>query len=317
MKKSCLNKVALIVVVVSLCYSVAVAQKKASNKDQIRNEIESIFGERNEALKKADKEKLDKLLAPDFAVKLPNEKSLTKQEWDVLAARDIGRSDYQEEFVLESLEIKAETALVQVRNNQSYKQKFKDGTFGNIVYSAKRRETWVETFEGWKLRVVDNFAFVSATLNGKRAKAKDFSFDKLSLPDTPQQIRSEDKAILQSGKAIVFVFRAKALPDLIHLPVHLDGQEIASMRGGRYLKLQLSPGIYRFRSDKEPELTVAVKSGQLYYFEVKLVSGFPRGRGQLVTVDPQMGAQIYLVLHTLSLKAVEDKDIKDLSKIIK
>ena len=298
---------------------VAQAQSPDSlNKERARKELEAVFAERNDAIQKGDKGKSSKFLSPDFIFKIPGGKTLTMPEIERLALRDTGRSDSREEYVIEEVEVKNGAALVKVRHKESYKQRFRNGDMGEVAATNKRRETWVKTAEGWRLKLVDNLAFGDATLNGKPVKPKDL-FKNSNLPlsdDQSHQINPADKDVLRDGQAIAFIYRFKDGAVLLQPPVYLNGQEIAQMRRGRYLKLKLAPGSYQLRSEKEPALFITVEAGRIYYFEVKLSPGFPKAHGQLVMDNGPLGSQINLVPHTLNMQPLEADDIKDSSKVI-
>jgi hypothetical protein len=288
------------------------------DKEQTRKELEVVFAERNDAIKKGDKEKARNFLSPDFILKLPGGKTLTTPEIEKLALRDTGRSDSREEYVIEEVEVKNGAALVKVRHIEFYKQRFRNGEMGGVAATNKRQETWVKTAEGWRLKLVDNLARGDATLNGKPIKPKDlFKISNLPLlDDQSHQVNPEDKTVLQDGQAIAFIYRFKDSAVLLQPPVYLNGQEIAQMRRGRYLKLKLAPGSYQLRSEKEPALSITVEAGRIYYFEVKLQPSFPKAHGLLVLDNGPIGSQINLVPHTLNMQPLEAGDVKDPSKVI-
>lgn len=288
------------------------------DKEQARKELDVVFVERNEALQKGDKEKSRKFFSPDFIFKIPGGKTLTMADIEKLSMRDVGRSDHREEFVIEEVDVKNGAALVKVRHKESYKQRFRNGEVGEVAANYKRRETWVKSAEGWRLKLVDNLALGEATLNGKPVKSKDL-FKTSNLPlldDQSQQINPEDKAVLQDGQAIAFIYRFQDQVVLLQPPVYLNDNEIAHMRRGRYLKLKLAPGAYELRSEKEPALSITVEAGRIYYFEVKLSPGFPKANGLLVLDNGPVGSQINLVPHTLNMQPLEADDIKDPSRVI-
>jgi len=288
------------------------------DKDQVRKELDAVFAERNDAIKKGDQGKARAFLSPDFIFKIPGGKTLTAQEIEKLAFRDTGRSDYREEYVIEEVGVRDGAAIVKVRHKESYKQRFRNGEVGDVTTSNRRREAWIITAEGWRLKLVDNLAYGEATLNGKSVSPKDLH--KISnlplLDDRSQQVNPADKDVLQGGQAIAFIYRLKDSAVLLKPPVYLNGQEVAQMRRGRYLKLKLPPGAYQLRSEKEPALSITVEAGRIYYFEVKLSVGFPKGQGLLVSDSGPIGSQINLVPHTLEMQPLEADDIKDPSKVI-
>jgi hypothetical protein len=321
MRRQCFRTIAAFLVMSNLFHLSGVAQTQSPDsldKEQARKELEVVFAERNDAIQKGDKGKSHKFLSPDFIFKIPGGKTLTMPEIEKLALRDTGRSDSREEYVIEEVEVKNGAAMVKVRHKEFYKQRFRNGEMGEVAATNKRRETWVKTAEGWRLKLVDNMAYGDAMLNGKPIKPKDL-FKTSNLPlldDQSHQVNPEDKTVLQDGQAIAFIYRFKDSAVLLQPPVYLNGQEIAQVRRGRYLKLKLAPGSYQLRSEKEPALSITVEAGRIYYFEVKLSPGFPKAHGQLVMDNGPIGSQINLVPHTMDMQPLEAGDIKDPSKVI-
>ncbi|MBO0727318.1 MAG: DUF2846 domain-containing protein [Blastocatellia bacterium] len=321
MRRQCFRAIAAFFMMSGLFHLSGVAQTQSPgslDKEQARKELDVVFVERNEALQKGDKEKSRKFFSPDFIFKIPGGKTLTMADIEKLSMRDVGRSDHREEFVIEEVDVKNGAALVKVRHKESYKQRFRNGEVGEVAANYKRRETWVKSAEGWRLKLVDNLALGEATLNGKPVKSKDL-FKTSNLPlldDQSQQINPEDKAVLQDGQAIAFIYRFQDQVVLLQPPVYLNDNEIAHMRRGRYLKLKLAPGAYELRSEKEPALSITVEAGRIYYFEVKLSPGFPKANGLLVLDNGPVGSQINLVPHTLNMQPLEADDIKDPSRVI-
>lgn len=321
MKRQYFRTIAAFLAMSNLFHLSGVAQTKSPDsldKERARKELEVVFAERNDAIQKGDKEKSHKFLSPDFIIKIPGGKTLTMLEIEKLASRNVGRSDYREEYVIEEVGVRGDAALVKVRHKESYKQRFRNGEMGEVTTANKRRETWVKTVEGWRLKLVDNLAFGEAALNGKPVNPKDlFKISNLPLlDDQSHQVNPEDKAVLQDGQAIALIYRLKDSAVLLQPPIYVNGQEIAQMRRGRYLKLKLAPGDYQLRSEKEPALSITVEAGRIYYFEVKLSPGFPKAHGLLVLDNGLIGSAINLVPHTLSMQPLEADDIKDSSKLI-
>jgi Protein of unknown function (DUF2846) len=321
MRRPSFRNIAAFLVMSNLFHLSGIAQTRSPgslDKEQARKELEAVFAERNDALKKGDKEKGRNFLSQDFIFKFPGGKTLTTQDIDKLALRDVGRSDYQEEYVIEEIEVRNGSAIVKVRHKESYKQRFKNGEAGEITTSNKRWETWVKNSEGWGLKLVDKLAYGEATLNGKPVNPKDLH--KISnlplLDDQSQRVNPEDKDVLEDGKAIAFIYRFKDSAVVLQPPIYLNGQEIAQMRRGRYLKLKLAPGAYLLRSEKEPALSITVEAGRIYYFEVKLQPSFPKAHGLLVLDNGPIGSQINLVPHTMDMQPLEAGAIKDPSKVI-
>lgn len=196
-----------------------------------------------------------------------------------------------------------------VRETSSYKQRLTDGTTGDVSVIGRRREHWVKNAAGWKLRLTDDIDTKQLiTFNGKRIDLKNFA--KVPVAYTQSQTPSpEDAALLNGGRGLVVVCRVPDGAFLIKLPVYRDDDRIAKLSGGgSYVKLPLAPGKYTLRSDKEPAETIEIEAGRVYYFEVKLKTGLPRGRGRLMRDTGALGEQVYRLPQLMKMKLVEPEE---------
>ncbi|MCP9496008.1 MAG: DUF4440 domain-containing protein [Pyrinomonadaceae bacterium MAG19_C2-C3] len=266
----------------------------------------TVFNERDEATKRGDVERVQSFLADDYRIKLPNGRYITRTE--LLTAKSaVPQILYSEMMTtIEKLKIVGDKAIVHVRESAAFKQPLKDGTMGDFTSSGRRREHWVKTVAGWKLQLTDNLGTdARLTFNGKRVKSITDVPIAHTLPSTPN---AEDAARLAAGKALVVIYRLADGAFLINLPVYQDERKVATLGGGNYVKLFLAPGTYILRSDKQPAETIDVGANRIYYFEVKLKPGFPRGRGSLLADGGLIGSQVYKLPQSLKMKKVEIDD---------
>jgi hypothetical protein len=70
-----------------------------------------------------------------------------------------------------------------------------------------------------------------------------------------------------------------------------DEKQVARMDSARYSSLRLNPGPHMFRSsDKQSGIHLELEEGQVYYIRVQIATGFLKGHGRLVLVQPEQGS---------------------------
>jgi ketosteroid isomerase-like protein len=311
----------LLAAVFVLCGLAALAQDAAENSSrdderQARQEVEAALAARNEALNRQDTKRVRAFLAPDFTVKLPNGKVVTREEAEkayvekpATPARQI-----EQTYSVEKFKLKGGAAVAEVSFTNTTRLRLKDGSDYEARSRTRHRETWVKTPDGWKLRMIDGLSVGEhrATLNGKKVKA---DFSPPADEESQQNVKDEDRPLLQAGQALVFIYRLKDSA-LIKAPVYLDGVKIVEMPGGNFIKVKLAPGTYAFRSDKEPPISLKAEAGRIYFLSLKLKVGFPKGQGLLEVDGSVFGPQAYALPQTLDLKPLGADNIKDPSKIV-
>lgn len=292
-------------------------QDKKAEEQQVRRELEALFAQISEAISNGEHDKKKKLMTADFQVKLPNGKTLSRNEIEVLPQAEADSlRNVRETYVIEDLKAERNQAVVKIRIIITYQQKLQDGTYGEIESTLRQRETWVKTDNGWRWRLIDDISprKSGTVFNGK--KVNDLRKIPAAAPK-PVEPNEEDKAILQNGKAVVFIYRLEAPgPPFFGLPVYCDAQELARIKKNTFIKVKLEPGKYQFRSDKEPAFELAVEGGKLYYLSLKPVAGFPKARGLLSLDEGIIGPQLYKLPKTLKMKPLDAEHIKDAARVI-
>lgn len=110
----------------------------------------------------------------------------------------------------------------------------------------------------------------------------------------------------------VYVYRYKAFQGKGLRPsIYVDDKDVVRLQSGRGVVLTLPAGPHRFRSnDKQSQIELDLKSGQVYYIRLEIASGFLKGHGRLTLVMPEQGAGEYK-----QLKPVDKEMIKDSSML--
>ena len=284
-----------------------------TTKEQIQRELETIINERCTAIRTRDGQKDLAFLAADYVYKLPNSKTVTRQELEKLGASAQDNMTILEfSQTINKLEMKGSEVVLEVAVHQLAKQKMKDGRDALITNEWIERQTWVKNTEGWKLRIADWKKLKKNTIEGMTKNEY-----RKNSPAPPTQIRpnEEDKRIISAGNALVFIYRIEdhALPKT---SVFCNDIEIAELTRGSYIKVKLTPGTYQFGSDKEPAIALSVQSGKLYFLEIKLAAGFPAAKGVLTKDEGRLGPQFYQLPKAVGLKPLDPKHVKDQSKVI-
>jgi hypothetical protein len=120
--------------------------------------------------------------------------------------------------------------------------------------------------------------------------------------------------VQRKGPAIVTIFAATAIgarpPSSFwtalgsHPPVYCGKVALAKLPAFAYLKIQLPPGKYFFRSEDKPVVEVSLEEGQELYLQMQMVA-LKRGlKGRLVQVDNEDGEEG--IAH---LRQLADKDV--------
>ena len=110
----------------------------------------------------------------------------------------------------------------------------------------------------------------------------------------------------RKGPATVTTFPSDAW---VHLPVYCGKVALAKLPPSAYLKIQLPPGKYFFRSNDEQVVEVRLEEGQEVYLHMQIVE-FKGGKvkGHLVLVDNEDGEEG--IAH---LRPLADKDVTKVS----
>ena len=135
----------------------------------------------------------------------------------------------------------------------------------------------------------------AAYLNG------DVALDRIALE------RVQPPPVQRKGPATVTIFPSDAW---VHLPVYCGKVALAKLPPSAYLKIQLPPGKYFFRSNDEQSVEVRLEEGQEVYLHMQIVvlKGRMNIKGHLVQVDNEDGEEG--IAH---LRPLADKDVTKVS----
>src|SRR6266478_7125239 len=120
--------------------------------------------------------------------------------------------------------------------------------------------------------------------------------------------RVQPAPVQREGPATVTIFRAET-GMRFQLPVYCGKVALAKLPHSAYLKIQLPPGKYFFRSSDKQVVEVRLEEGQEFYLQMQLVvvrkGGF---KGHLVRVDNADGEE-----EVANLNELRDKDVRKVS----
>lgn len=136
----------------------------------------------------------------------------------------------------------------------------------------------------------------TAYLNG------DVVLDRIALE------RFQPTPVQRNGPATVTIFRAET-GMRFQLPAYCGKVALAKLPHSTYLKIQLPPGRYFFRSSDKHVVEVGLEGGQEFYLQMQLVIARKGGfKGHLVQVDNADGEE-----EVANLNELRDKDVRKVS----
>jgi hypothetical protein len=296
-----------------LTLSSGAAQQPQLTASQARTELTAVLAERNAALERGDEERVRAFYAPNFMLRAGNGRTVTLQELEQLSKIAERPSVLERKYTSEIQEVKPRGAdvVLMVEHTGFEKLQHKDGSVSQHKRLARQQETWIREGSDWKLLFIDNIKVRHSEVLLNGAKVAEFLPE--AGPVTPNAI---DQPLLDGGNGLVFIYRMKDFA-LIKTPVFCNGQKLASLTGGSFIKVRLSPGKYSFRSEKGEPIEVNVEAGNIKFLSIKLETGFPKGRGRLKNDTTVLGAQAYKFPGLLELNPLGDDNIDDLSKVVK
>ena len=114
-----------------------------------------------------------------------------------------------------------------------------------------------------------------------------------------------------TGNATVYVYRYKQFVGAAIEPsVFCDETEVARMDNGRYFTVAVKPGKHVFRSnDKQSVIELETEGGAVYYLRVEIATGFMKGHGRLVLMQPGQGSVEIRKLQPLGADKVKDNSL--------
>lgn len=296
-----------------LAWSLQKPNETTISEGQARAEIERVLAERDAAAESGDVERLLSFFAPDFTVRVGS-RTLTRQETDQLMRMNAGGNilEHKRSSVIKSLKLRGVEAVLEIEYHSFIRQRLPDSSIKEATSIALHRETWVKTESSWRLRLIDKVKMEKseATVNGKKV-------DPTSAPSSsgPVEPNTEDQSILSGGYGLVFVYR---LNDgaIIKAPVYCDDVNVADMTGGSFIKAKLLPGKHTFRSEKGSAIDLNIEPGKIYFFVLKLKTGFPKGRGLLELDNTVAGRQNYKLPRLMNLRPLGRDNINDTAVVI-
>jgi ketosteroid isomerase-like protein len=135
----------------------------------VRRALEAQYAKIAEAQKNKDIDALRSLRTSDFTVKMPN-----GEMWDLETSLNYSKRGFEQvqsiisiSNTIESLTVNSDEAVAVVHQQWSRMQTMK-GKLRRVETSAVQRETWVNTPDGWKLKLIDDIRPGAWIVDGKR-----------------------------------------------------------------------------------------------------------------------------------------------------
>jgi len=135
----------------------------------VRRALEAQYAKIAEAQKNKDIDALRSLRTSDFTVKMPN-----GETWDLETSLNYSKRGFEQvqsissiSNTIESLNVNGNEAVAVVHQQWSRMQTMK-GKLRRVETSAVQRETWVNTPDGWKLKLIDDVRPGAWIVDGKR-----------------------------------------------------------------------------------------------------------------------------------------------------
>jgi hypothetical protein len=131
--------------------------------------------------------------------------------------------------------------------------------------------------------------------------------------------RAQPAPVERKGPATVTIFRTAETRMLGPPPVYCGKVALAKLPRPAYLKIQLPPGTYFFRSSFEQGVEVRLEEGQELYLQMQLTVSKRGGfKNRLVQIDNENGEEKAATLHQLGDKdvtRVSDEDLAELQAV--
>ena len=135
----------------------------------VRRALEAQYRKIAAAQNNKDIDALRSLRTSDFTVKMPN-----GETWDLETSLNYSKRGFEQvqsinsiSNTIESLTVNGDEAVAVVRQQWSRMQTMK-GKLRRVETSAVQRETWVNTPDGWKLKLIDDIHPGVWIVDGKR-----------------------------------------------------------------------------------------------------------------------------------------------------
>jgi hypothetical protein len=126
-------------------------------------------------------------------------------------------------------------------------------------------------------------------------------------PTTPLE---QPIATSNATHALLYVYRHKQFAGSgLEPSVYLDEKQLARMDNGRYFVVKVQPGKHTIRSnDKQSGVEMELAAGKSYYIRVEIATGFMKGHGRLMLMQPEQATYEVKKLQPLGPDKIVDKE---------
>jgi uncharacterized protein DUF4440 len=135
----------------------------------VRRALEEQYAKIAEATRKKDLVALLALRTPDFTVKTAN-----AETWSYEQSADYAKRGFEQvqsivslSFTIETINVSGNEAAA-IIHQQWFRMQLMKGKLRRVDTSAVQRETWINTPEGWRLRLIDDVHPGAWFVDGKR-----------------------------------------------------------------------------------------------------------------------------------------------------
>ena len=111
--------------------------------------------------------------------------------------------------------------------------------------------------------------------------------------------------------AMIFVYRHKQFAGSgLEPSVYLDENQVARMDNGRFFVIKVAPGKHTIRSnDKQSGIEMELVAGKSYYVKVEIATGFWKGHGRLLLMQPEQATYEVKKLEPLGKDKIVNKEM--------
>jgi hypothetical protein len=135
----------------------------------VRVALEAQYAKMAEAYQHDSPDTVLELRAPDFSVQMPN-----GERWDAERSAAYVKAGFEQvkqtlelSFDIGDIDVQGDLAAATIHQHWSRMQ-MKQGQLRRVDTSACQRETWINTAEGWRLRLIDRIEPLVWSVDGKR-----------------------------------------------------------------------------------------------------------------------------------------------------
>lgn len=126
-------------------------------------------------------------------------------------------------------------------------------------------------------------------------------------PATPLE---QPIATTSATHALIYVYRHKQFAGSgLEPSVYLDEKQMARMDNGRFFVIKVAPGKHTIRSnDKQSGIEMELVAGKSYYVKIEIATGFWKGHGRLLLMQPEQATYEVKKLQPLGADKIVDKE---------